>query len=73
VHGQQQEQAQHEDGGEDQLRAGARMRMVNMLSRSATRRAATFDYWSGALRADQVFAAHRNSFRLTRTPALAVM
>jgi hypothetical protein len=47
--------------------------MVNVLSRSATRRAATFLYWSGALRADQVFAAHRNPFRLARTAALAVM
>jgi hypothetical protein len=73
VHGQQQEQAQREDGGGDQLRARARMRMVNVLSRSATRWAATFHYWSGALRTDQVFAAHRNPFRLARTPALAAM
>jgi hypothetical protein len=73
VQGQQQQEAQHEDGGDDQLRTGTRVLMVNMLSRSATRRAAAFHYWPGAVRADQVFAAHRNPFRLARAMALAVM
>ena len=74
MQGQQQQQAQHEDSRDDhQLLTGTRVRMVNVLSRSATCRAATFHYWSGALRADQVFAAHRNPFRLARTLALAVM
>jgi hypothetical protein len=76
MHGQQQQQAQDEDRGGDQLRTGARMRMVNMLSRSATRRAPAFHHWTRALSADQVFAAHRNPFRLAsglQTPALAVM
>ena len=49
------------------------MLMVNVVSGSATRRAPAFDYRPGALRADQVFAAHRNPFRLARAPALAAM
>jgi hypothetical protein len=73
MQGQQQQEAQYEDGGDDELRAGARVRMVNVLPRSAARRATAFHYWPGALRADQVFAAHRNPFRLARATALAVM
>jgi hypothetical protein len=52
------------------------MRMVNVLSRSATRPAPALHHWTCALSADQVFAAHRNPFRLAygpQTPALAVM
>jgi len=73
VRGHQEQDAQHEDGGDDQLRTRARVLMVNVLSRSATRGAPAFHYWSSAVRADQVFAAHRNPFRLARATALAVM
>jgi hypothetical protein len=73
VQGEQQQEAQHEDGGDDELRAGARVLVVNVLSRSAARGAAAFYHWPGALRADQVFAAHRNPFRLARATALAAM
>jgi hypothetical protein len=58
VQGEQQEQAQHQGGRDDQLRAGTRVLMVNVLSRCATGRAPTFDYWPGAVRADQVFTTH---------------
>jgi hypothetical protein len=57
VQGQQEQQAQHQDGADDQLRAGARL-MVDVLSRCATRRAPAFDYRPSALRANQVLAAH---------------
>jgi hypothetical protein len=70
VHGQQQENAQHEDGGNDQLRARAGMVTVNMVSGRPARWAPTLNHRPGALCADQVFAAHRNPFRLARTAAL---
>jgi len=50
--------------------------MVNVISRGAARWTPAFHHWPGALCADQVFAAHRNPFRLARdpaTPALAAM
>jgi len=72
MHGQQEQQAQHEDGPDDQLRAG-RMLMVNVLSRCATRWAPTFNYWPSALRADQVLAAHGTPSGWARDTALAVM
>jgi hypothetical protein len=73
VHGQQEQQAQHEDGPDDQLWARARMLMVNVLSRCATSRAPTFYYRPSALRADQVLAAHGTPSALARATALAVM
>jgi hypothetical protein len=51
VQGQQEQQAQHENGADDQLRTSARL-MVNVLSRCAARRAPAFDYRPSALRAD---------------------
>jgi len=75
VHGQQQQDAQHEDDRDDQLRTGAGV-LVNVISRGATRWTPALHHWPGALCADQVFAAHRNPFRLARdpaTPALAAM
>jgi len=59
VHGQQQKNRQHEDDSDEQLRADAEVLVVDVLSSGATRRAAAFYHWSSALRADQVFAAHR--------------
>jgi len=76
VRGQQQQDAQHEDDRDDQLRTGAGVLMVNVISRGATRWTPALHHWPGALCADQVFAAHRNPFRLARdpaTPALAAM
>jgi hypothetical protein len=49
------------------------MLMVNMLSRCATSRAPAFRYWPGALRTDQVFAAHGTPSGWARAPALAAM
>jgi hypothetical protein len=72
----QREQEQHEEhsyGGDDQLRTGGPMLVVNVVSRGTTRRAAALDDRTGATRADQVFAAHRNPFRLARAPALAAL
>ena len=66
MQGQQEQDAQHEDRRDDQLRAGARVLMVNVVSRRATRRTPALDYRASALCADQVFAAHRNPFRLAR-------
>jgi hypothetical protein len=66
MQGQQEQDDQHEDGRDDQLRTGARVLMVNVVSRRATRRTSALHYWASALRADQVFAAHRNPFRLAR-------
>jgi hypothetical protein len=71
MHGQQQENAQHQDGRDDQLGARAGMVTVNMVSGSPARRAPALNDRSGTLCADQVFAAHRNPFRLARTAALA--
>jgi hypothetical protein len=73
VQGQQEQQAQHEDGPDNQLRAGTRMLMVNVLSRCATRRAPTFDYRPSAVRTYQVLAAHGTPSALARATALAVM
>jgi hypothetical protein len=75
VHGQQEQDGQYEDGGDDQLRAGAGV-MVYVVPRGAACRAPALDHRPGTLGADQVLAAHRNSFRpacdLT-TPALAAL
>ena len=76
VEGQEQQQAQHEDGGDHHLRRGAEVLMVNVLPRSAAHWAPALYHRSGTLRADQVFAAHRNPFRLACvpvTPAVAAM
>jgi hypothetical protein len=73
MQGQQEQQAQHQNDADDQLRTGARMLMVNVLSRCATRRAPTFDYRPRALRADQVLAAHGTPSGRDRATALAVM
>jgi hypothetical protein len=70
VHGQQQEDAQDQDGGHDQLRTRTGMMAVNVVSGGPARWAPALNHRPGALRADQVFAAHRNPFRLARTAAL---
>jgi hypothetical protein len=68
VEGEQEQQAQHEDGGDHHLRRGAEVLMVNVLPRRAADRTPALYHRSGTLRADQVFAAHRNPFRLARVP-----
>jgi len=73
MHGEQQQDAQHEDDGDDQLRTGAGVLMVNVVPGCATCRAPALHYWSSALRADQVFAAHRNPFRVARGLAVTAM
>jgi len=73
VQGQQQQEAQDQEGGQDKLRRNTEVLVVDVLPCLAARRAPALDDWSGALSADQVFTAHRNPFRLARTLALAAM
>jgi hypothetical protein len=69
VHGQQEHERQGQDGGDDQLRARAEVLVVHVVSRGPAGWAPAFYHRSGALCADQVFAAHRHPFRLARVPA----
>ncbi|MFY9932803.1 MAG: hypothetical protein WAK82_32850 [Streptosporangiaceae bacterium] len=73
MQGQQEQHEQYSYGGDDQLRAGGPVLVVNVVSGSATRRAASLGDRISAVRANQVFAAHRNPFRLARAPALAAL
>ena len=73
VHDQQQHHGQSQQGSHDQLRRGAEVLVVDVLTRGATRRTPALYHRSGALSADQVFTAHRNPFRLAHAPALAAM
>jgi hypothetical protein len=47
--------------------------VVNVIPGGAACRAATLHHRPGALCADQVFAAHRNPFRLARVLAVTAM
>jgi hypothetical protein len=74
--GQQQEEEQrhqHQDSGDQQVLAGAGMRVVDVLAGSAACRATALRNWAGAPSADQVFATHRNSLWPAPEPVLAVM
>ena len=73
VHGQQEQDAQHQDGGDDQLRTGTRMVVVHVISRGPAGGAPALHHGPRALRANQVFAAHRNPFRLARLLAVTGM
>jgi hypothetical protein len=63
----EQEQAQHQDGGDHDLRRWAEVLVVYVLPRSAACWAPALYHRAGTVRADQVFAAHRNPFRLARS------
>jgi hypothetical protein len=73
VQGQQKQDEQDSYGADDQLRTGGPVLVVNVVSRGTARRAVSLGHRMSAIRADQVFAAHRNPFRLARAPALAVL
>jgi hypothetical protein len=63
----EQEQAQHQDGGDHDLRRWAEVLVVYVLPRSAACWAPALYHRAGTVRADQVFAAHRNPIRLARS------
>jgi hypothetical protein len=69
VHGEQEHEGQRQDGGDNQLRARSGMMMVNVIPGRPAGGAPAFYHRSGALRTDQVLAAHRNPFRLACGPA----
>jgi hypothetical protein len=73
MQGQQEQHKQDSHGADDQLRTGGPVLVVDVVSRGTTRRAVSLGNRMSAIRADQVFAAHRNPFRLARAPALAVL
>jgi hypothetical protein len=73
MQGQQEQHKQDSYGTDDQLRTGGPVLVVDVVSRGTTRRAVSLGNRMSAIRADQVFAAHRNPFRLARAPALAVL
>jgi hypothetical protein len=73
VQGQQQQEAEREKRGQDELRRNTEVLVVDVLPRGTAYRAPALDDRPGALSADQVFTAHRNPFRLARAPALAAM
>jgi len=70
--GQQEHEDQRQDGGDDQLgvRPGV---VVDVIPGSSASRAAALHHRPSALCADQVFAAHRNPFRLARGLAVTAM
>jgi hypothetical protein len=69
---QEEHEGQRQDGGDDQLgvRPGV---VVDVISGSAAGRAPALYHRPSALCADQVFATHRNPFRLARVLAVTVM
>jgi hypothetical protein len=70
---QQEHEGQRQDGGDDQLRTSPRVLVVDVIAGSAAGRAPAFHHRPGALSADQVFAAHRNPFRVARGLAVTAM
>jgi hypothetical protein len=60
----QQEEAQDQDCGDHDLRCGAEVLVVYVIPRRAAGWAPALYHRAGTVRADQVFAAHRNPFRL---------
>ena len=70
---QQEHEGQGQDGGDDQLRTSPGVLVVDVIPGSAAGRAPALHHRPGALCADQVFAAHRNPFRVARGLAVTAM
>jgi len=72
LQGQEEHEGERQDGGDDQLwvRPGV---VVDVIAGSPAGRAAALHHRPSALCADQVFAAHRNPFRLARGLAVTAM
>ena len=72
LQGKQEHEGECQDGGDDQLgvRPGV---VVDVIPGSPAGRAAALHHRPSTLCADQVFAAHRNPFRLARGLAVTAM
>jgi hypothetical protein len=69
VQGEQEHEGQRQDGGDDQLRTRSGMMVVDVIPGRPAGGTPAFNHRSGALRTDQVLAAHRYPFRLACGPA----
>jgi hypothetical protein len=72
----QEHEAEHKDGGDHDLGRGTEVLVVYVIPGRPAGGAPALYHRPGTLRADQVFTAHRNPFRLACvpvTPAVAAM
>jgi len=73
MHDKKQHHGQGQQGGHDELRRGAEVLVVDVLTRGATRRTPALYHRSGALSADQVLTAHLGSLRAGAYPVTSTM